>query len=106
MKVCAEIETFRPATMVAYASLCGWALARAHAKAGDAAMIAGYLGATDQFNGSLEQFAEDYADQADVITEPFGRECTNRGCGRTEPSCDPTRCGRQEENYQGEQESN
>jgi len=65
MKVSAEIETFRPATLVAYATLCGWALARAHAKAGDAAMIAGYLGATDQFDGSLAQYAEAYADQAE-----------------------------------------
>ena len=65
MKVSAEIETFRPATLVAYATLCGWALARAHAKAGDAAMIAGYLGATDEFDGSLAKYAEAYADQAE-----------------------------------------
>ena len=65
MKVSAEIETFRPATLVAYATLCGWALARAHAKAGDAAMIAGYLGATDQFDGALAQYSEAYADQAE-----------------------------------------
>jgi len=50
MKVSAEVETFRPSTLVGYASLCGWALARAHAKAGDAAMIAGYLGSSDQFD--------------------------------------------------------
>jgi uncharacterized protein (DUF2252 family) len=65
MKVSAEIETFRPATLVAYATLCGWALARAHAKAGDAPMIAGYLGATDQFDSSLAKYAEAYADQAE-----------------------------------------
>ena len=65
MKVSAEIETFRPATLLAYAKLCGWALARAHAKAGDAAMIAGYLGATDQFDGALAQYSESYADQAE-----------------------------------------
>jgi uncharacterized protein (DUF2252 family) len=65
MKVSAEIETFRPATLVAYATLCGWALARAHAKAGDAPMIAGYLGATDQFDGALAQYSESYADQAE-----------------------------------------
>jgi uncharacterized protein (DUF2252 family) len=65
MKVSAEIETFRPATLIGYATLCGWALARAHAKAGDAATIAGYLGATDQFDGALAQYAEAYADQAE-----------------------------------------
>jgi hypothetical protein len=53
MKVSAEVETFRPGTLVGYASLCGWTLARAHAKAGDAAMIAGYLGANDQFDDAL-----------------------------------------------------
>jgi uncharacterized protein (DUF2252 family) len=65
MKVSAEIETFRPATLVGYATLCGWALARAHAKAGDAATIAGYLGATDQFDNALARYSEAYADQAE-----------------------------------------
>jgi uncharacterized protein (DUF2252 family) len=65
MKVSAEIETFKPATLVGYATLCGWALARAHAKAGDAATIAGYLGATDQFDNALAQYSEAYADQAE-----------------------------------------
>ena len=49
MKVSAEVETFRPSTLIGYSTMCGWALARAHAKAGDAAMIAGYLGSSDQF---------------------------------------------------------
>jgi uncharacterized protein (DUF2252 family) len=65
MKVSAEIETFRPATLIGYAALCGWALARAHAKAGDAAMIAGYLGATEQFDNALARYSEAYADQAE-----------------------------------------
>jgi uncharacterized protein (DUF2252 family) len=65
MKVSAEIETFRPSTLVGYAALCGWALARAHAKAGDAATIAGYLGATDQFDNALAKYSEAYADQAE-----------------------------------------
>ena len=65
MKVSAEIETFRPATLVGYATLCGWALARAHAKAGDAAMIAGYLGATDQFDNALARYSAAYADQSE-----------------------------------------
>jgi uncharacterized protein (DUF2252 family) len=65
MKVSAEIETFRPGTLVGYASLCGWTLARAHAKAGGAAMIAGYLGSSDQFDDALAQYSEAYADQAE-----------------------------------------
>jgi uncharacterized protein (DUF2252 family) len=71
MKVSAEIETFRPATLVSYATMCGWALARAHAKAGDAAMIAGYLGSTDQFDNALAEYAEAYADQAERDFETF-----------------------------------
>jgi uncharacterized protein (DUF2252 family) len=71
MKVSAEIETFRPATLVSYATMCGWALARAHAKAGDAAMIAGYLGSTDQFDDALAQYAEAYADQAERDFDTF-----------------------------------
>ena len=65
MKVSAEIETFKPATLVGYATLCGWALARGHAKAGDAAIIAGYLGTTEQFDNSLARYSEAYADQAE-----------------------------------------
>ena len=65
MKVSAEIETFRPSTLVAYATMCGWALARAHAKAGDAAMIAGYIGSSERFDKVLVQYARAYADQAE-----------------------------------------
>jgi uncharacterized protein (DUF2252 family) len=71
MKVSAEIETFRAETLVAYATMCGWALARAHAKAGDAAMIAGYLGSSDQFDNALALYAEAYADQAERDFEAF-----------------------------------
>ena len=42
MKVSAEVETFKPSTLVGYATMCGWTLARAHAKTGSAARIAGY----------------------------------------------------------------
>jgi uncharacterized protein (DUF2252 family) len=71
MKVSAEIETFRPTTLIAYATMCGWALARAHAKAGDAPMIAGYLGSTDQFDNALARYSEAYADQAERDFETF-----------------------------------
>jgi uncharacterized protein (DUF2252 family) len=85
MKVSAEVETFRPSTLVSYADMCGWALARAHAKAGDAAMIAGYLGSSDQFDDSLVQYSEAYADQAEDDYEAFQKAV---GSGRlsTEPA--------------------
>ena len=65
MKVSAEVETFRPSTLVGCAIMCGWALARAHAKPGDAAMIAGYLGSKDQFDEALVKYAAAYADKAE-----------------------------------------
>ena len=65
MKVSAEVETFKPSTLIGYSTMCGWALARAHAKAGDAAMIAGYLGSSEQFDDALAQYSEAYADQAE-----------------------------------------
>jgi len=61
----AIVEAMRPSAMAAYARLCGWTLARAHARSGDAAAIAGYLGAGKSFDRALAAFAESYADQND-----------------------------------------
>jgi len=85
MKVSAEVETFRPSTLVGYADMCGWALARAHAKAGDAAMIAGYLGSSDQFDDALAQYSEAYADQAERDYESF-QAAIRSGRLSTEPA--------------------
>jgi uncharacterized protein (DUF2252 family) len=71
MKVSAEVETFRPRTLVSYATMCGWAVARAHAKGGDAATISGYLGSSDEFDDALAKYAESYADQAERDFEAF-----------------------------------
>jgi uncharacterized protein DUF2252 len=46
-----------------YAGLCGWALARAHARSGDRVQIAAYLGKSDRFDGAVADFAAAYADQ-------------------------------------------
>ncbi len=59
----AVIEAMTPATLTAYARLCGWTLARAHARSGDPVAIAGYLGSSDRFDRALATFAEAYADQ-------------------------------------------
>jgi uncharacterized protein (DUF2252 family) len=48
-----------------YVEVCGWALARAHARTGDAARIAGYLGKNDTFDAAIEKFAVAYADQTE-----------------------------------------
>ena len=58
-------ETNNPKGMEAYCGLCGWALALAHAKSGDAAMISGYLGKTDEIDEALTKFAFAYSEQND-----------------------------------------
>jgi uncharacterized protein (DUF2252 family) len=87
MKVSAEVETFLPGTLVAYATLCGWVLARAHAKAGDAAMIAGYLGSTGRFDDALVQYSQAYADQAERDYATF-QTAIRSGRLSTEPAKD------------------
>jgi uncharacterized protein (DUF2252 family) len=63
IKIKPMVETFDARGLTRYAFLCGWALARAHAKAGDAAMISGYLGSTGRFDDAIVDFAAAYADQ-------------------------------------------
>jgi uncharacterized protein (DUF2252 family) len=84
MKVSAEPETFKPRTLVSYATVCGWALARAHAKAGDAAMIAGYLGSKDTFDEALVKYSGAYADQAERDFGSF-KAAIRSGRLRTKP---------------------
>jgi hypothetical protein len=62
----AIVEAMDPDTLATYARLCGWTLARAHARSGDAAAIAGYLGSGDAFDRALAAFAEEYADQNEL----------------------------------------
>ena len=57
------IEAMLPAGMTAYARLCGWTLARAHARSGDRIAIAAYLGNSDVFDRAVTKFATAYADQ-------------------------------------------
>ena len=52
-----------PAGMTVYARLCGWTLARAHARSGDRIALASYLGGTATFDHAIADFAETYADQ-------------------------------------------
>jgi len=55
-----------PRGLVVLANLCGWALARAHARAGDRLAIAGYLGSGDSFDRAVAGFAAAYADQNEL----------------------------------------
>jgi uncharacterized protein (DUF2252 family) len=65
MKLSVSIESLSESRFVRYCELCGWALARAHARSGDPAQISGYLGATDTFDRAIASFAEAYADQTE-----------------------------------------
>ena len=62
-KFSAPIEQMIPAGMTFYARLCGWTLARAHARSGDRIALAAYLGGSDKFDQAIADFAETYADQ-------------------------------------------
>ena len=63
MKRSADVETMGPTTLAFYAHACGWTLARAHARSGDPIAIAAYLGEGDQFDRSITDFSQRYADQ-------------------------------------------
>ena len=55
-----------------YSKLCAWALALAHAKSGDAAMIAGYAGNSDELDEAMVRFAFAYADQTEKDFKALG----------------------------------
>jgi uncharacterized protein (DUF2252 family) len=61
----AEVETMKPTGLAAYGRLCGWTLARAHARTGDNIAIAAYLGGGTCFDQAIADFAASYADQTE-----------------------------------------
>jgi uncharacterized protein (DUF2252 family) len=62
-KLSAPIEQMIPSGMKVYAQMCGWTLARAHARSGDRVALAAYLGGSAKFDDAIAVFAEKYADQ-------------------------------------------
>jgi uncharacterized protein (DUF2252 family) len=81
MKGSAVIEQQTPDAMRLYAQVCGWTLARAHARSGDPVAIASYLGSSDRFDRAMTDFAERYADQNERDFEAFTAAI---GAGRLE----------------------
>ena len=71
MKGSADPETMAPVGLTFYAGICGWTLARAHARSGDPVAIAEYLGESDAFDTSITDFSERYADQNERDYEKF-----------------------------------
>jgi uncharacterized protein (DUF2252 family) len=65
MKLKPQVEVFTPAVMQEYAEICGWVLARAHARSGEPAKLSGYLGNSEKFDEAIADFSERYADQSE-----------------------------------------
>jgi uncharacterized protein (DUF2252 family) len=71
MKGAAVVETMVPFGLNWYAGICGWTLARAHARSGDAIALATYLGTKGRFDKAIADFAERYADQNELDYQEF-----------------------------------
>ena len=71
MKGSALVESMTPVGLSFYGRICGWTLARAHARSGDAVAIAEYLGQTDVFDNAITDFSRAYADQNEEDYEAF-----------------------------------
>jgi len=66
-----SFDTMRPEGFGLYAEVCGWALAKAHARSGDQIAISSYIGSGSVFNKSMLEFAIAYADQTEVDHKNF-----------------------------------
>jgi uncharacterized protein (DUF2252 family) len=62
----APIDTMAADDLAAYGAICGWTLARAHARSGDRVAIAAFIGRGDGFDRAIARFAETYADQNEL----------------------------------------
>jgi hypothetical protein len=71
LKGSATVELMSSAALTFYAQQCGWTLARAHARSGDPIAIAAYLGKGDEFDQSVTDFSERYADQNERDYQTF-----------------------------------
>ena len=70
-KLSSDVGRHSPTMMGIYGQLCGWVLARAHARSGDRVAIAAYLGSGSVFDAAMVEFAEAYADQNQRDQEQF-----------------------------------
>jgi uncharacterized protein (DUF2252 family) len=65
MKIKPLVELFAPRVMRHYAKLCGWIIARSHARSGHPAVLSGYMGKSDRFDEAIADFSVAYADQSE-----------------------------------------
>jgi uncharacterized protein (DUF2252 family) len=73
MKGSVDVEAMVPVGLSFYAGICGWTLARAHARSGDPVAIAAYLGRRDTFDRSITDFSQRYADQNERDYQAFAK---------------------------------
>ncbi|TCN36677.1 uncharacterized protein (DUF2252 family) [Kribbella orskensis] len=71
LKGSAVVERQDPRSMMMYGQLCGWTLARAHARTGDRIALATYLNSDDAFPDAMVEYAEAYADQNESDYQAF-----------------------------------
>jgi uncharacterized protein (DUF2252 family) len=87
-KISAPIEAMVPTGMRVYAGLCGWTLAKAHARSGDRIALATYLGKTDAFDIAIADFAHAYADQNEKDYAALARAVAD-GRAEAQPASPP-----------------
>ena len=80
-----EIETLPPEGLAIYGRVCGWTLARAHARSGDRIAIGAYLGKGESFDQAIADFSERYADQNEL---DYGALADAAKSGRIEVEAD------------------
>jgi uncharacterized protein (DUF2252 family) len=80
-----EIETLPPKGLEVYGRVCGWTLARAHARSGDRIAIASYLGKSESFDQAIAEFSASYADQNEL---DYGALADAAKAGRVEVETD------------------
>jgi uncharacterized protein (DUF2252 family) len=78
-KASIRLEDLKAAGLMEYAAVCGELLARGHARSGDAAMLAGYLGGSARFDDAVGEFAMAYADQTEADWEKLVRSMKTVG---------------------------
>ncbi len=70
-KTSVDLDEINEMGLVELAKLCGWTLARAHARSGNRFMLAGYLGKSDHIDKAMVRFANSYADQNEADYQAF-----------------------------------
>ncbi len=86
MKIGPQVELFTPSVIAEFAAICGWSLARAHARSGSPAQITGYLGKSDVFDEAIADFSLAYADQTERDHEVLMKAARS---GRIELATEP-----------------